>query len=262
MLKKYHFFVVICITIFSSCAPQKDIAYFKDLAGTSSKELENISKFEEPTIQSDDILSVNIFTLNPQSGAVVNQASATPSLGGNTNSALTSQATGFLVDKNGEIEISVLGKVKVAGLTTYEAREIIRKKAAAEFKQANVQVRFANFKVTILGEVNSPAPYTFPNEKVTILDALSSAGDLTIYGRRDNIMVVRNQNGKKEVGHLDLGSSEIFSSPYFYLKQNDFIYVEPNKAKASVNNADRVQAFGIITSVATVLILAISVLIK
>jgi len=263
MCKNYRvIFLFLVIAIASSCVPKKDITYFKDLQTPNQGNIENVSKFVEPTIQPDDILSINVFTLNPQTGAVVNQAAATPTLGGNSNGAVATQSTGFLVDRNGEIELSLIGKIKVAGLTTYEARELIREKVSVEYKKANVQLRFANFKVTILGEVNTPAPYTFPNEKVTILDALSSAGDLTIYGRRDNVLIVRYYNGKRETARLDLGSSEIFNSPFFYLKQNDFIYVEPNKAKASANNADQVQTLGIITSITTVLILAISVLFK
>ena len=242
----------------SACSSNKKIAYFQDIQNVSQAKLENAVAFVEPTIQSDDILSINIFTLNPQSGIVVNQAASNPALGGNNNSSLNSQSTGFLVDKNGEIELSLVGKIKVKGLTTYQAKELIKEKVGGFYKEPNVQLRFANFKVSVLGEVNVPSAYTLPNEKVTILDALSLAGDLTIYGKRENVLIVRDTDGKKEFARLNLNSSEIFSSPFYYLKQNDVVYVEPNKAKVSANNAAQVQTLGIITSIISVAVVAIS----
>ncbi|RQO65688.1 hypothetical protein DBR40_23215 [Pedobacter sp. KBW01] len=246
------------ITLACSCVSNKKIAYFQDIQSVKQARLDSAIAFTEPVIQPDDILSINIFTLNPQSGAIINQAASTPTLGGNTNNSVSTQNTGFLVDKNGEIELSLIGKLKVAGLTTYQARELIREKATDVFKQPNVQLRFANFKVSVLGEVNAPSAYTLPNEKVTILDALSLAGDLTIYGRRENVLIVRDNNGKKEFARLDLNSSNIFSSPFYYLKQNDVIYVEPNKRKVSASNSAQIQTIGVIASVISVIVLAIS----
>lgn len=246
------------ITLSCSCVSNKKIAYFQDIQTVNQAQLDNAVAFSEPVIQSDDILSINIFTLNPPSGAIINQAASTPALGGNSNTSQATPTTGFLVDKNGEIELSLIGKIKVSGLTTYQARELIRDKAADVYKQPNVQLRFANFKVSVLGEVNAPSAYTLPNEKVTILDALSLAGDLTIYGRRDNVLIVRDNSGKKEFARLDLNSSNIFSSPFYYLKQNDVIYVEPNKRKVSASNSGQIQTIGVIASVISVIVLAIS----
>lgn len=250
--------VLFVITLSSSCVSNKKIAYFQDIQSVNQAKLENAAAFTEPTIQPDDILSINIFTLNPQSGAIINQAALTPTLGSNTNTSLATQSTGFLVDKNGEIELSLIGKLKVAGLTTYQARELIREKSSEVYKQPNVQLRFANFKVSILGEVNAPSAYTLPNEKVTILDALSLAGDLTIYGKRENVLIIRDNNGKKEFARLDLNSSDIFNSPFYYLKQNDVVYVEPNKRKVSASNSAQIQTIGVIASVISVIVLAIS----
>ncbi|MBT2562740.1 polysaccharide biosynthesis/export family protein [Pedobacter sp. ISL-64] len=250
--------ILFSTVLVSSCVSSKKIAYFQDIQAINQAKLDNAAAFVEPTIQPDDILSVNIFTLNPQSGAIVNQAANTPTLGGNSNSSLSTQSTGFLVDKNGEIELSLIGKLKVAGLTTYQARELIRDKAAEVYKQPNVQLRFANFKVSVLGEVNAPSAYTLPNEKVSILDALSLAGDLTIYGKRDNVLIVRDNNGKKEFARLNLNSSDIFNSPFYYLKQNDVVYVEPNKRKVSASNSAQIQTIGVLASVVSVIVLAIS----
>lgn len=251
-------FLLLLSTFLNSCVSNKKIAYFQDIQTVNQAKLENAATFVEPQIQPDDILSINIFTLNPQSGAVVNQAANTPALGGNTNNSLATQSTGFLVDKNGEIELSLIGKIKVAGLTTYQARELIKDKVSVYYKEPNVQLRFANFKVSVLGEVNAPSAYTLPNEKVTILDALSLAGDLTIYGKRENVMVIRDNDGKKEFARLDLNSSNIFNSPFYYLKQNDVIYVEPNKQKVAATNSAQIQTISVIASVLSVLVVAIT----
>jgi len=250
--------ILIVISMSSSCVSNKKIAYFQDIQTVNQAKLEHAITFSEPVIQSDDILTINVFTLNQQNGAIVNQAASTPILGGNSNSGLSTQNTGFLVDKNGEIELSLIGKLKVAGLTTYQARELIREKASVVYKEPNVQLRFANFKVSVLGEVNAPSAYTLPNEKVSILDALSLAGDLTIYGKRDNVLIVRDNNGSKEFARLNLNSSEIFNSPYYYLRQNDVVYVEPNKRKVSASNSAQIQTIGVIASVVSVIVLAIS----
>lgn len=241
---------------FTGCVSSKHIPYFQDIQLVNSAKLDSAVKFTEPRIQPDDILSITIFTLDPNSAAVINQAVSTPTIGGGANTSLNAQATtGFLVDRNGEVELSLIGKVKLSGLTTYEAREFLRTKARQFYKDPNVQIRFANFKVTVLGEVNAPAAYTLPNEKVSVLDAIGLAGDLTIYGKRENVLIVRDDNGKKEFARINLNSSSVFNSPYYYLRQNDLIYVEPNKAKVSANNAAQIQLLGVITSVVTVLAL-------
>ena len=256
-LKSY--LLIVSLGFLTSCVSNKKIAYFQDIQTVNQAQLENATKFTEPTIQTDDILSINVFTLNPQSGAIVNQAASNTVLGGGANTAVAAQqVNGFLVDRNGDVELSLIGKVKVAGLTTYDARELIREKAALVYKEPNVQLRFANFKVSVLGEVAAPSAYTLPNEKVTILDALSLAGDLTIYGRRENVLVVRDNNGKKEFARLDLNSSKIFDSPYYYLRQNDVVYVEPNKRKVSASNSAQVQTISVIASVLSVIVVAIT----
>ena len=257
---EFRFAVILFLLVFtSSCVSNKKIAYFQDIQTVDQAALDNAATFIEPVIQNDDILSINVFTLNPLSGAIINQASAAPILGGSATTAVAGQqVTGFLVDKNGEIELSLVGKIKVAGLTTYQARELVREKVGAIYEKPNVQLRFANFKVSVLGEVNSPSTYNMPNEKVTIMDVLSLAGDLTIYGKRDNVLIVRDNNGKKEYARLNLNSSEIFNSPFYYLKQNDVVYVEPNKRKVSASNSAQIQTISVIASVLSVIVLAIT----
>jgi polysaccharide export outer membrane protein len=245
----------------SSCTSTKNVPYFQDISLMSQSELANTAKFTEPTIQSDDILSISIFTIDPASNMVVNQVSSQAISSSSASISLigaTSPTSGFLVDKDGEIDLSIVGKVKVIGLTTFQARDLVKEKASVVYKNPNVQVRFANFKVTILGEVARPASYIIPNEKVTLLDALGLAGDLTIFGRRENVTLIRDNNGKKEFARLNLNTKELFNSPYFYLKQNDVIYVEPNKGKAASLNQARTQTYAIIGTALSVLIVLLS----
>lgn len=245
--------------LISSCVSTKTVPYFQDISVAEKSTMDSSAAFTDPVIQPDDILSVSIFTIDPMSSAVVNQATSGQALGASSASTIgQQQISGYLVDKNGEIELAVLGKIKLVGLTTYQARDLIRTKAAELYKNPSVQVRFANFKITILGEVVRPAAYTLPNEKVNVLDAIGLAGDLTIYGKRDNVLLIRDNNGKKEFARFSLNSSDLFSSPYFYLKQNDVIYVEPNKARIASNNASRTQTFAILGSVLSVLIVLIT----
>ncbi len=258
MYRNYRALLLLLVVTTFGCVSNKNIAYFQDIQAVDQAKLENAAAFIEPVIQPDDILSINIFTLDQKSGAIVNQAASTPLLGGNTATASSSQINGFLVDKNGEIELALSGKIKVAGLTTYKARELVREVVSKNYKEPNVQLRFANFKISVLGEVNAPSAYTLPNEKVTILDALSLAGDLTIYGKRENVLIVRDNNGQKEFARLNLNSSEIFNSPFYYLKQNDVVYIEPNKQKIAASNSTQIQTVGVIVSVLSVIVLAIS----
>ncbi|WP_285009823.1 polysaccharide biosynthesis/export family protein [Pedobacter faecalis] len=253
--------LILSVLFLGSCTSTKNVPYFQDISTEAQSELANTAKFTEPVIQTDDILSISIFTIDPNTNMVVNQA-ASQAISTNTGPVSTLGATpptaGFLVDKNGEIDLSVVGKIKVAGFTTYEARDLIKESASKVYQNPNVQVRFANFKVTILGEVARPASYVIPNEKVTVLDALGLAGDLTIFGKRENVTLIRDNNGKKEFARLNLNSKEIFNSPYFYLKQNDVLYVEPNKGKAASLNQARTQTFAIIGTALSVLIVLLT----
>lgn len=250
-VRVFLFLGILVISLMSSCITNKKTTYFQDVG---LHERMDTLKFKEPVIQIDDILSISITTIDAESAAIINQGANTPVLGGTSTLNDAQQINGFLVDKNGEVEFAMLGKVKVAGFTTYEAREFIREKASTLYNKPKVQVRFANFKITVLGEVLKPATYTLPNEKVSILDVIGLAGDLTIYGLRENVLVIREQNGKKEFGRLNLNSVDIFNNPYYYLRQNDVVYVEPNKSKIATTDASRTRLITIGTSIASAMI--------
>jgi polysaccharide export outer membrane protein len=258
-LTRSHLAALLIILFTISCTTTKNVPYFQDVSMADSSKIPDIASFHEPTIQPDDILSISIFTIDPATSMVVNQLGS-QSLGGSviTSTGANPSASGFLVDRNGEIELSVIGKVKLLGLTTSQAKILIQNMAAKDYNNPNVQVRFSNFKITVLGEVNSPATYTVPNEKLTVLDALGLAGDLTIFGKRENILLIRQNSGEKQFARINLNSSQFMNSPFFYLKQNDVIYVEPNKGKAASLNTARAQTYGLIGTALSVLIVLIS----
>ncbi len=261
--------VIICgtatILFFSSCSSYK-IAYLKDIPDS----LHNVQiatesdVFTEPVIQPSDILQVTVETIDPgASGGLGSQgssSSASSSLLGKAGGGSGEQANapGYLVDKNGMVELPIVGKVKVAGLTTAEARDLINVKASEYFKEPIVNVRYANFKVTVLGEVRLPSQYIIPDERVSILDVIGIAGDLTIYGKRDNVLLIRTVNNEKRFVRFDLGSRDIFRSPYFYLRQGDIVYVEPTKAKAATSDAAKARNFTILATIASLLLVILT----
>jgi len=246
--------VAFCIAIiFASCAATKNVPYFKDIPDSTKEKMIVDAPYTDPVIIPDDILSVTIVTIDPNTSAPVNQAAAVPVA--SSNMGTPELVPGLLVDKNGDITLPIIGAVKVAGLTSYQAKALIKSRASKYYKDPDVQLRFANFKITVIGEVAHPSSFTVPNEKISILDALGMAGDLTIYGRRENVLLIRENNGKKELFRLNLNSSDLFRSPYFYLKQNDVVYVEPNKSKAVQADAQQTRIITIAASVITGILL-------
>lgn len=216
----------------TSCVSPKSIVYFQgDSIKVSSQEIKH--KYV-PLIQSNDLLSIIVGSLNAEANEVFNTPNSYTTA--STNYSTTAggariQPLGYLVDSDGSIDVPLIGKVKVAGLRTTEAAEAIRTKLTSYLKEPNVIVRNLNFKVSVLGEVKIPAVYVIPDEKITLPEVLSMAGDLTIYGNRSNVMVIREENGKREYARIDLTSREIFDSPYYYMHKNDVIYIEPVKSK-------------------------------
>lgn len=216
----------------TSCVSPKTIVYFQgDSARYSSQE---ITQKYVPLIQPNDILSIVVGSLNAEANEVFN----TPNLftTASTNYSASGggarvQPLGYLVDMDGTIEVPLVGKIKIGGLRTTDAADTIRIRLMSYLKEPSVIVRNLNFKISVLGEVKMPAVYVIPDEKITLPQVLSLAGDLTIYGNRSNVMIIREENGKREYARLDLTSREIFDSPYYYLHKNDVIYIEPVKSK-------------------------------
>lgn len=259
------FFPVIFIAIVSSCSSIKNVKYFTDIPDTAASKMLGDIKYVEPCIQPDDILSINVQTVDPAATQIITASNLQNSAVGSTSVGSTGSQTinGYLVDKNGYVEIPVLGKLKLQGLTTQQARELIRARAEQFFKDPTVNVRFANFRVTILGEVEKPGTYVVPNEKITILDALGLAGDLTIYGKRENVLLIRQYaDGRREAVRLDLTKSSVLNSPYYYLRQNDYIYVEPVKSKLVASDAIQNRNVNILTAISASVLSLLAILIS
>jgi polysaccharide export outer membrane protein len=186
-----------------------------------------------PVIQKNDLLSITVSSLSQEASQVYNVS--------NTVSGTGSGAVlgGYLVNEEGNIQFPVIGSIKAAGLTREELQVAITRQLVEQKLLLNpiVSIRNLNYKVTVLGEVGKPTVINVPSEKINILEAIGFAGDLTLYANRSNVLVMREENGKRIFKLLNLNSNEIFSSPYFYLKPNDIVYVKPNKTKiASVSN--------------------------
>lgn len=240
----------------TSCVSPKTIVYFQ---GDSLKySAQAINKTYIPLIESNDMLSIAVGSLNAEANEVFNMSNryttATTSYGSGGNGAL--QPFGYLVDSDGDIELPLIGKVKVAGLRTQVAADTLRRRLALYLKEPSVTIRTINFKVSVLGEVARPAVYVIPDEKITLPEVLSLAGDLTIFGKRSNVMIIREEKGQRQYARIDLTSREIFDSPYYYLHKNDVVYIEPVKAR--MNATDRtVQLAPMIISLASVITLAL-----
>ena len=251
MKKSFYQYFLIPVAIFclSSCVQQKQIAYFQKVEGQSDTLA--VAQTYTPKIQPGDILDIKVGSLNPLASSFFNPfstMSVNPDLNETnaqaangiapTPSLSQSAAPGFLIDSDGTIDYPLIGNVKLGGLTTAAARDTIKNKLKRYLKEPTVTVRVLNYKISVMGEVVRPSVYVIPNERITLPEAISLAGDLTIYARRDNIMVIRDVDGKKEFGKVNLNSREVYNSPYYYLHNNDVVYVEPGKGKAA--QSDRI----------------------
>lgn len=185
---------------------------------------------EDVKIQKDDLLHINIFANNPTVAKPFNQIAQIAEMGINISNL---DQVAYLVDADGCIDFPVLGRMFVAGMTTLEIKKLLTQQLVEKklIIDPVITVRILNFKVSVLGEVKNPGIIDVKGERITVLEALSKAGDLTIQGRRDHVAVIREVDGKRTVNYLDLKSKDIFDSPYYYLKQNDVVYVEPNDAR-------------------------------
>ncbi|MBC6609126.1 polysaccharide biosynthesis/export family protein [Hymenobacter sp. BT188] len=224
------------LVLLTSCSPTRNLVYFNDLK-EKGVYTETITNNTAPLIQPDDLLSITVSSLSPESNQLFNSGSM-PSAGNRgVATGSTASSEGYLVSGDGTINFPVLGNVKVAGLTKEQAVSKMTTEIKNHVKNPLVNIRFLNFKITVVGEVNSPSTFTIPTERINILEAVGLAGDLTALGKRENILLIRERDGVRSAMRVNLASKELLNSPYFYLQQNDVLYVEPIKAKALQNGA-------------------------
>ena len=237
-MRKKLFLLLVIIFFFGACQSYKKVPYIQN-----SDELKTLGvkqNLYDARIMPKDLLTITVNSDNAEAAAPFNltmQTTATVNLSNRSMGTTTQPALmSYLVDNNGNIEYPSIGLVHVGGLTKSEAEEVMRKRLKPFFNEGSkfiVNVRMTNYKISVIGEVVRPNTYTISNEKVNLFEALALAGDLTIYGRRDGVKLIREDiNGRKEVVNLNLNDANVINSPYYYLQQNDVLYVEPNHAKA------------------------------
>ncbi|WP_195399199.1 polysaccharide biosynthesis/export family protein [Bacteroides finegoldii] len=230
-----NFFIcLIAILLFASCKSYKKVPYLQD-AETVQQAVQQENLYDAK-IMPKDLLTIVVSCTSPELAVPFNLTVATPASAASNNLLLTTQPVlqPYLVDNEGKINFPVLGELKVGGLTKREAEQLIIDKLKPYIKETPiVMVRMVNYKISVLGEVTRPGTFTISNEKVNLLEALAMAGDMTVWGVRDNVKLIREgADGKQEIVTLDLNKAETILSPYYWLQQNDIVYVTPNKAKS------------------------------
>lgn len=235
-MKKNFFslaFLAATLLLVTSCGTSKSIAYIQN---SDSINYDNSRYLYDAKIMPKDQLTISVNTVNPDASLPYNLLLQNTYYQGRSVSSGAGTLMPYLVDNNGYINFPVVGKLKVGGLTKTECQDLILEKIRpfmAESENPVVTVIMSSYSVSVLGEVNRPGSFQVGREKITILEALSQAGDLTIYGVRDKVKLIREDaTGKKEIHTIDLTDANIVASPYYYLQQNDIVYVEPNKVKA------------------------------
>ena len=252
-MKKIFFFLSLCLFL-SACNSQKDILYLQDLHLNQKESIPNIAEIK---VEPGDELSIVVSCKDPELSAILNMPIVSYQSGASTNLYASNTIMGYTVDNQGNINYPIIGQLHVAGLTREEVRQLVESKIkeAQLLNDFVVTVNYNDMKIYVMGEVNSPGTYQITDNHLTVLQALSMAHDLTIYGRRDQIYVMREDGNSRISYKMDIRSDSVFKSPAFYLKQNDIIYVAPNKVRAgqSTVNGNSVKSASLWLSVASVL---------
>jgi polysaccharide biosynthesis/export protein len=264
---KYFFSIkktipILLVFFLFSCASRKDYVYYQNIDGLASPEKSNSFEIK---IQPDDLLMIIVSADDPESAVPFNLTTiSVPTVNTSSNSVMMAaqgQQTmqSYLVDATGTIDFPVLGKLKVGGLSRTELLQLLETKISKFIKNPIINIRLMNFKVSVQGEVTMPGTYPISSDRVTLIEALSMAKDLTIYGKRDNILIIREVNGVKTFNRVDITKADFIHSPFYYLAQNDVVYVEPNKTK--INGAAVGANTGVIISITSLVITLITLIV-
>ena len=249
LFKKTLPFLVVLLLF--SCKPRKEMVYYQNIDELANMQNSNSYQIK---IQPDDLLTIIV-------SAEDTEASIPFNLGASANGAATagqSTSQSYLVDAAGTIDFPILGKLNVAGQTRSEVLHLLEGKIAKYIKNPIVNLRVINFKISVQGEVITPGTFPVNSDRITLIEAISRAGDLTLYGKRDNILVIRETNGVKSFSRVDITKADFINSPFYYLAQNDVIYVEPSKVK--INGAAVGPSTGIIFSVTSLIITLVTLI--
>lgn len=242
-MKQKLIILISCLFVFASCEPRRNLVYFSE-GNPNSKGSVAVPLSLEVKIQPDDVLRISVNTLSLESNALFNPPIS---------------ETGYKVDKAGNINFPVSGLIKLEGLTLEQAQVKIAQEVEKYAKNPSVVVQFLNFKITVIGEVTRPNSFSVTSDKINVLEALGLAGDMTVYGKRENVLVIRQIGNERTMARINMNSKNVLNSPFFNLKQNDIVYVEPDKAKAatvSLNNRWLPVVIGSAISIVTIFIRA------
>jgi polysaccharide export outer membrane protein len=243
------------VLLLSSCTSRKNIAYYQNIEQLNDQTQQTY----EPRLQADDLLSIIVNSETPELTKPYNLYMPSGLERPDFVSVTAQQRLQtYLVDNQGYINFPVLGKLKLGGLTRAEAEGLLTDELKSSIKDVSISLRILNFKISVQGEVLRPAVHNITTERVTLPEALSMSGDLTIYGKRDNILIIREVDGKKSYNYVDITKSDFINSPFYYLSQNDLVYVEPNKTK--VNSSVVGPNISVILSALSVLASVVSVI--
>jgi polysaccharide biosynthesis/export protein len=247
-------FLVIMMT---SCGSTKNLRYMQGSFDTSKL---SVYTFPVPVIQKGDLLGITVYSDAPAATAIYNQSgSGGQSAGSTTGSASGVASSGYLVDAEGNIDFQGIGKLHIEGLNKAQLIDLLNSRLTKFLTNPYYNIRFLNYKITVIGDVGRPAVYSVPSERVNILELLGLAGDLNITARRDNVRIIREINGKREFGEIDLRRPDIFTSPFYQLQQNDVVYVDFNRNKAASNDALTLRNIGIATTLVSTLAILYSI---
>jgi polysaccharide export outer membrane protein len=259
---KYFFLVkktipFLFILLLFSCASRKDSVYYQNIDTLSSDK----SNSYEIKIQPDDLLTIIVSADDPETAIPFNlSAVSIPSTYNMMATRGQETLQAYLVDVNGTIDFPVLGKLKVGGLSRTEVMQLLEAKISKYIKNPIINLRLMNFKVSVQGEVTMPGTYAVASDRITLIEALSMAKDLTIYGKRDTVLIIRELNGVKSYHRVDITKADFINSPFYYLAQNDVVYVEPNKTR--INGAAVGANTGVIISITSLLITLVTLIVS
>ncbi|SFD00422.1 polysaccharide biosynthesis/export family protein [Flavobacterium phragmitis] len=216
--------------LFFSCASKKNILYYQDIDSLNTGTLSSY----EVKIQPDDLLMIVVSADDPEVAMPFNLKTYSVASNNRQDVARNQETVQlYLVDHIGDIEFPILGKIHVGGLSRTEVLQLLQSKIGQYIKNPIINVRITNFKISLQGEVNLPGTYSVTSERITLIEAISMAKDLTIYGKRNNILIIRENNGVKSYNRVDITKSDFINSPFYYLNQNDVVYVEPNRTRVN-----------------------------
>jgi polysaccharide biosynthesis/export protein len=248
---------ILFVFLLFSCAQRKDYVYYQNIDGLANVEKANSYEIK---IQADDLLMIIVSADDPETALPFNLTNISVASAYNSSLARGQETIqSYLVDSGGNIDFPVLGKLKVSGLTRSQLLQFLQEKIGKYIKNPIINIRIMNFKISVQGEVNNPGTYPVNSDRLTLIEALSMAKDLTIYGKRDNILIIREVNGVKSFNRVDITKADFIHSPFYYLAQNDVVYVEPNRTR--INGAAVGANTNVIISITSLVITLITLII-